>query len=248
MTVANTIIVVPCYNEADRLDVDTFRTFDGDACSTRLLFVNDGSTDATADVLEKLCEKTGHWSHSLDRNSGKAEAVRQGVLRAIEAGAEYVGYWDADLATPLDAIPVVRAPLEANAELVGALGSRVQMLGRQIDRRALRHYMGRVFATLAGTILGISVYDTQCGAKVFRVGDATRAIFATPFISRWVFDVGIIARLAEHQRETNGQPVRELLIEVPLAAWRDVAGSKLKLRHMIGAFLDLLRICRRYSG
>ena len=136
---------------------------------------------------------------SLPQNQGKAEAVRRGVLTAIESQPDYVGFWDADLATPLRAIPQFVDLAESRPDLEMIMGSRVKLLGRNIERRRSRHYLGRVFATAVSTILGLDVYDTQCGAKLFRATPFIGALFQQPFLSRWIFDVEIIARLIQAQ-------------------------------------------------
>ena len=145
------VIVVPCYNEAARLDVDAFTAFARHDSTCRFVFVDDGSRDATAEVLSRLCETAPDRFRmmAMGKNCGKAEAVRQGVLSAMDRSARFVGYWDADLATPLDAIASLRQVLEERPEVRIVLGSRVRLLGRRIERRAARHYMGRLFATAA---------------------------------------------------------------------------------------------------
>src|SRR5262245_66526238 len=105
---SSVIIVVPCYNEAARLQVQTFKAFTCEQHVLRFLFVNDGSIDDTWKVLQALhASDTQRLAiYELSKNAGKAEAVRQGVLRALEIGADYVGYWDAELASTLGAIPL----------------------------------------------------------------------------------------------------------------------------------------------
>ena len=105
-------------------------------------------------------------------------------MRAFDADPDYIGYWDADLETPLEAIPALCELLDARPDLEIVFGARVRLLGRAIARSALRHYLGRMFATAASMVLGLAVYDTQCGAKLFRASPAIRALFQEPFLTR----------------------------------------------------------------
>ena len=204
-------IVVPCYNEASRLDVAAFRRFIERSTTPQFLLVDDGSRDRTLEVLESLREFAPQRIavHDLPKNVGKAEAVRQGICRALSGNPQYVGYWDADLATPLESIAEFRRLLDERTNLLMVLGSRVKLLGRSIDRRAVRHYSGRVFATAASLVLGLPVYDTQCGAKLFRVCPETCRLFREPFRTNWVFDVEILARFLAG-KDRAAQDRREL--------------------------------------
>src|SRR5262249_3624494 len=150
--------------------------------------VNDGSTDATLEVLHDLRRRRpeGFTICDLSRNGGKAEAVRQGLLRAFEAEPDYVGYWDADLSTPLDAVLTFGWLLDSRRDIDMVFGARVSLLGRAVARQPLRHYLGRVFATAASIALGIGFYDTQCGAKLFRASREIKALFESRFSSRWI--------------------------------------------------------------
>jgi len=181
---------------------------------------------------------------TLPSNTGKAEAVRRGLLVAVRGGASVVGYYDADLATPPDELLRLRGVLESRPELAGVFGSRVARLGSSIERRALRHYLGRAYATLASLALGITVYDTQCGAKLFRVDDTLTAALSRPFRSSWAFDVELLHRLLRGGHGAAPKPV-SAFVEVPLEAWRDVRGSKLRLGPALGALADLAAIARR---
>lgn len=230
-----TTIVVPCYNEAARLDPPGFAPLLARAGLT-LIFVNDGSTDDTATALDAMAA-----SHDrvrvlhLAQNSGKAEAVRRGLNAALDDGAAIVGYLDADLATPAEEMVRLLDILdETGADSV--IGARVALLGRDIQRKASRHYLGRIFATGASLVLGVGIYDTQCGAKLFRRSPALELALAEPFCSRWAFDVELLGRLLGQ----NGVAPR--IVEVPLRAWRDVAGSTLKLPQMVRAGLEVGRI------
>lgn len=244
-------IVIPCFNEADRLDCSQFQEFvQRTLGQVAFLFVDDGSTDGTPQVLETLRRACPEAIaiHRLPQNRGKAEAVRQGFLQALQGGVDFVGYWDADLATPLDTVPAFCELLVARPDVDMVFGARVQLLGRSIERRALRHYLGRVFSTLVSLGLDLKVYDTQCGAKLFRATPQLLEIFSVPFSSRWLFDVEIVARLIQLARAGGLAPVERTIYEYPLPRWRDVSGSKLRYWDFAVAIFDLLRIYRRYLG
>lgn len=240
-------IVVPCYNEAARLDVDRFRQFLAQPSGIHLILVNDGSTDATLTVLRKLEAALPDRVEVLDQkcNGGKGEAVRAGILHALDGSSGVVGFWDADLATPLTAIADLLAPLAANPKVQMVFGSRVKLMGRDIERKPSRHYLGRVFATTVSVLLQLPIYDTQCGAKLFRANQETRALFSESFHSRWIFDVEILARFIQGRRGDMAS-VQNSIYEFPLFAWRDVGGSKVRPKDFLRAFVDLIGIRRRY--
>jgi glycosyltransferase involved in cell wall biosynthesis len=242
---SRTVIVVPCYNESRRLPVADFQQF-LDRPGADLLFVDDGSTDSTVAVLRGICTGRDDRAALLEcaKNGGKAEAVRLGMLAAIARGAAFAGYWDADLATPLGDIAGFLGILEARPDIDMVFGSRVKLLGRRVERRASRHYLGRVFATAASTVLRLPVYDTQCGAKLFRVAPATAGLFDEPFCSRWVFDVELIARYIRTLGSADAAAAR--IYEFPLLVWRDITGSKVRPGDFLVAFGDMLRIYWKY--
>jgi dolichyl-phosphate beta-glucosyltransferase len=239
-------LVVPCYNEANRLDAAAFA--DALAGYPRLdfCFVNDGSSDDTERVLRELAAGAPDRIAvlSLAQNQGKAEAVRRGMLHAAgDARHAFIGYWDADLSTPISEVTQFLAICERNDECLAAIGSRLLRLGADIDRSGVRHLLGRVFATLASLTLNLPVYDSQCGAKLFRAG-AVSWLFDEPFVSTWCFDVEILARIIGRLGTTR---TRRAVIEVPLVRWHEVGGSKVRLSHMVAMPLELWRIRARYS-
>ncbi len=226
----STVVVVPCFDEAERLQrLELLRALDEWPWLSFVL-VDDGSRDRTLEVLRALsAERPGRVRVvALEKNRGKAEAVRRGVLEATSLSPWAFGYWDADLATPLAELPRLHEALARPGTLV-ALGSRVRLLGRAIERRPQRHYLGRVYATFVGLMLGLEVYDTQCGAKLFRNTRETRGIFQQPFATRWSFDVELLLRLLERAKRGDIPPMSTVCQEVPLQRWVDVAGSKLGL-------------------
>lgn len=238
----NTIsVVVPCFNEASRLDGGRLLSL-LDEPATEIVLVDDGSTDNTPDVLERIAATAPLRVHTvrLPENRGKGEAVRTGMLHAMARDMERVCFLDADLSTPPAEVLRIARVLD-DETIVAALGSRVLLLGSHIERRLIRHVLGRAFATLASLSLELPVYDTQCGAKAFRCGPALEAALAEPFQSRWAFDVELLARLLRGGPGVPGIP-RHALLEVPLLEWRDVRGSKLRAHEMIGATMDVVKI------
>lgn len=239
-------LVIPCFDEASRLqgkDILALLTRDP---QVSVCLVNDGSSDGTAGVLEALRAQNPSriLVHTLGANGGKAEAVRQGVRHAAAIRAPaFVGYWDADFSTPLEELRRLQEVMATHPGCLMALGSRVKRLGSQIDRRTIRHVLGRVFSTCANAVLAIPVYDSQCGAKLFRL-EAVEHVFAEPFITRWCFDLEILVRLRNH---LGSDAFRTAAIEVPLGQWREVGGSKLGPAQMLRVPLDLLRIRSHYT-
>ena len=245
MRAVHLILVIPCYNEERRLPVDELRSFRLNDLQIEFCLVNDGSRDGTLTLLESLhaADPERFSVLNLERNSGKAEAVRRGMLAALERNPDLVGFWDADLATPLAELPDFIDVFRSRSEIEMVFAARVRLLGRSISRDPRRHYVGRVGATLISSSLGLAVYDTQCGAKLFRASDSMREIFSMPFLSRWIFDVEIIARLV---RQRGRDTAARSIFELPIKTWHDVKGSKVRSTDFLHALQDLWRIHRAY--
>lgn len=239
-------LVLPCYNEASRLDLDALKEGLEHAPHLHYFFVNDGSSDETLDILTKFCSGQERANvYHLEENQGKAEAVRQGVLKALQKNTfDLIGYWDADLSTPLKEISNFLTVLEQHPDFLLVSGARVQRLGGQIFRKWYRHYFARIFATFASWALDLPYYDTQCGAKVFRQKTAA-ALFTEHFLSKWIFDIELIFRLKTLPAwQENPQRIYEL----PLHQWHNLEGSKIKPIDFIRAPIELLQIYFHYKN
>ncbi len=239
-------LVVPCYNEETRLDVAAFERFLSATPGASLCLVNDGSSDGTGTVLAEIA------AHHPDRvlvvnlpaNAGKAEAVRHGMLRAYAwKRFGWVGYWDADLATPLEEAVAMHRLAASSPGVRMVLGLRLNRLGASVYVTPQRHYPGRIFATLASLVLGVPVYDTQCGAKLVEASLVPQ-LFGEPFASRWIFDVELLARL---RNQIGSAALRTAAVEMPLQTWHGVSGSKMRITAMLRAPLELIAIARRYN-
>jgi len=246
VTPAELALVVPCYNEASRLDPDAFVHFLTGHPGVRLVMVDDGSVDGTADVLERIraAAPADATTIRLPANGGKGEAVRAGIVAAMAGNPAVVGFWDADLSTPLAAADDFLTVLRRRPQVEFLLGSRVLLMGRDVKRKAWRHYPGRVFATAVSLALDLPVYDTQCGAKMLRLNAATRTLFARPFRSRWVFDVELLARYLRLPVAPGEPARRDRIYELALAVWHDKPGSKVHWYDFARAMADLVYIRR----
>lgn len=229
-------LVIPCWNESARLDVGAFLAALSANPSPTFVFVDDGSTDTTAETLAFLRNQSpAIEAIFLPKNGGKAEAVRAGVNWALDhTPCEAVGFWDADLATPLSEVPRFIGELAANPSRELVIGARWPHLGAEISRSGFRSFTGAVMKRLIRLAVGVPVYDTQCGAKLFR-RETARKLFARPFLSSWLFDVELLIRFGAARLRRSG-------VELPLANWVDVPGSKMKALDLPRVLLDLLRI------
>ena len=229
-------LVVPCKDEYRRLDIAAFLDAIREFPWLTFLFVDDGSTDETAETLAFLTrESPAIQALYLPHNVGKAEAVRAGVQKLLaESRADWIGFWDADLATPLAELAAFRDACERHPDIQAVLGARWPHLGGQIDRTFFRNVTGLLMKSLIRCVLHAPAYDTQCGAKIFR-RNLARRIFAAPFTARWLFDVELLRRIPP-------RVLRHAVVEQPLSVWHDVPGSKLGLTDSIRVFAELARI------
>ena len=241
MAFPKTCIVIPCYNESERLDFRAINSYLETRPQVHVLFVNDGSTDSTSKVIiESIAHQKQCSFLNLEVNQGKSEAVRQGLNWGWNQGYEWVGFWDADMATPLEEIEWLYSfsNLEKQPYI---LGSRVARLGSNIERTMFRHYSGRIFATLISYGLGWKVHDSQCGAKLMHI--SLKELFETPFKTRWLFDVEILLRI----KNKYGIEGIQLCQEVPIRKWRDVAGSKIGTFDFIKVPYQIWKVFNSYK-
>ena len=236
-------VIIPCYNEEKRLDVNQFIDFYNTTNDCCFLFVNDGSTDLTLKILERI--KKGREDRilvlNLKENLGKASAVRKGMLNAISwKNFSIVGFLDADLSTPLNEIHKLTSHF--NDDVLFVFGSRCRRIGVEIKRKLYRHLLGRVFATLASNMLSLPVYDTQCGAKFFKK-ELIKPLFGEAFKSNWVFDLEIFYRFL---KEFGGTNINAVAKEISVEKWEDKNGSKIKFKDLFVIPLEMIKLYKFY--
>ena len=244
---SNTVLLVPCYNESNRLSVTAFADFLADHPHVMVVFVNDGSTDNTNKTLEAIQYQVGSGQVKilpLIRNGGKAEAIRQGMHLVMSGSFQtqyqpsLIGYMDADLATPLAEIERLIEIALRRTDVTLVVGSRLALKGHRVVRTPSRKFLGRIFAAAVSLTLGIGLKDTQCGAKIFRNGEYLRRVFSEKFSDRWLFDIEILTRL----RSSYAAEV----YECPLEEWRDVGNSRLRMRDFMVAPWKLCLLAYSY--
>ena len=238
-----TCIVIPCYNEAERLKKEAFLAFLRQMPEADFCFVNDGSRDRSEEVLQGM---KGYLPARIEvvsyaDNRGKAEAVRQGMLHAASLGRyDAIAFADADLATPLDEVMRLAGIFYQKEESVLVMGSRIERMGIVIRRKLYRHFTGRMFAGVVACLFRLNAYDTQCGAKVFSPTIVPEA-FGVPFLSHWLFDIEILLRIRNGHADYN-----RIINEIPLDVWIEQGESKIRFPHLLKMPFQLCKIYFKY--
>ena len=238
-------IIIPCYNEADRLDANKFIDYLLQNTHVHFFFIDDGSTDNTILIINGIMSKFQSHVTLLknETNKGKAESVRLGVIESFSMNPDFIGYLDADLAAPIEEIDHLLNIIKADTKKEVVFASRIQLIGNGIKRKFFRHFTGRIFATFVSLLLKIQIYDTQCGAKIFSK-KICEAIFVERFISPWLFDVELFARLLNVY---GMEKTIQMSYEHPVSKWIDIDGSKVKPIFFLKAPFELLKIVRHYK-
>lgn len=238
-------VVIPCYNEEERLSSEAFREFAHKNLGYHLCFVNDGSTDNTLKVLNDL--RKGNESnisvYNCEKNGGKAEAVRQGVLHLIQdEQLDYIGYLDADLSTDFRDFDDLVQTLETS-EFKIVSGSRISRMGADITKESARKIISITINLIIQKILGMPFKDTQCGAKIMDKEIAS-TMFNKKFITKWLFDVEIFMRMRKYYGKNDA---KRMICEQPLKRWIHADGSKLSMKDSVKIVGQLAQIAIEYG-
>jgi len=239
-------VVIPCYNEEKRLKSKEFIDFIEGNSGYHFCFVNDGSSDKTIEVLEQLRAGREHYIsiYDCEKNGGKAEAVRQGLLHMAQYDdLDYLGFLDADLSTDLtDFDDLVKTISTTDFQIVN--GSRISRMGANITKESARKLISMTINLIICNILGMSFRDTQCGAKIMRK-ELIPIAFDKPFLTKWLFDVEIFMRMKHH---FGKEKARDIICEQPLKRWIHADGSKLSMKDSAKIGFQLIHIYWNYTG
>ena len=234
-------IVIPAFQEELRLPrtlAALHHFVAAGASDIEVLLVDDGSEDATVDIMNAWCAERPFARSFALLHAGKAHAVKTGVMAARRYR---VIFMDADLAVPLDEVPKLLRQLDRGADV--AVGSREARGSSRVGEPPLRRLRGRAFNLLVQSLLVKGVSDTQCGFKAF-TRKAARQIFTRTLLhaapgpglkgpSVTAFDVEVLF-LAEYL----GLKVAEVPVQ-----WTHVRDSKVRaLADPLRMTGDVLRI------
>ncbi|WP_075343657.1 glycosyltransferase [Tenacibaculum agarivorans] len=239
-------VVIPCYNEENRLLEAEFKSFVKTNIGYHLCFVNDGSSDNTLKELEEIRRGKEDYISILNckENGGKAEAVRLGMLhlaKKTDLNFDYIGFLDADLSTDFDDFDDLLRTISASDYKVVS-GSRIERMGANITKQSTRKIISSVINFAIQKILGMKFRDTQCGAKILD-RELVPFLFEKKFITRWLFDVEMFLRL----KKKYGDTTKSIIYEQPLKRWIHMDGSSLSMKDSLDIVFQLTRIASHYK-
>lgn len=230
-------ILVPCYNEENRFDSGHFMQYINDHKNWDFYFVDDGSTDKTGLILKQFVEGPNSYVVSLSVNKGKGNALREAFMR-IKKQYDFYGFIDADLDIPLAQLDLLMSALYDSEALI-AISTR----DFKFNIFKLRSFASLFVLYIANRIIKLEpkISDTQCGCKLFKQSTAN-IVLKKPFISSWLFDIEVFARL---NREIPS--LRYRIEEVPLLNLNVSKNSNLKYKDGIKLVRELQLINRAYN-
>jgi len=229
-------LIVPAYNEADRLPVTIKRIQEHRRSwnfPVEVIIVVEPSEDRTLAFVENAVKAwpdlkllTHHEKH------GKGFAVRSGINRAR---GDFIFFTDADLSTPLEDLDRALALFMRDRSIDLIVGNRMHPESQILQRQNLaRELMGKIFNRIVQTLTGLRIRDTQCGFKGFRQR-AAKEIFGRQRIDGFSFDVEVLLLARAMGFNT---------VEVPVH-WTNSPASRVHpVRDSARMFVDVIRALR----
>jgi glycosyltransferase involved in cell wall biosynthesis len=231
-------MIVPCFNEEKRIKLNYWNDL-ARIPNVHWIFVNDGSSDDTKEVLNKITNST---IIDINKNVGKAEAIRKGITETYKKNSGesfWVGYLDADSAFEIEDIrKVIELVYSKSSAYDSYWGSRVALAGRKITRNNLRHILSRILITIFGYKMRDLPYDPQTGFKIFKFNNQQMEIFEKRFETKWFVDLEILIRYQVLEKQIMK------IWEEPVNTWKDVDGSNIRGFELITVVNDLIKILR----
>jgi len=227
-------IIIPAFNEEKNLDKTVYKFNDylkNQNYDFEIIIVNDGSSDKTAEVAEKLSAEFPYIKLINNKiNKGKGAAVRQGFM---SGQGEYCLFIDADNATDIDHLDSAWPLFEKGVDIVIASRSfrdhpeTVQKIKQTIWKRSLGLAGNLIIQFLAVK----KIWDTQCGFKIFSP-KALEIILPRMTINRWAFDVEMLVIARKHKMNIGIIPV----------VWVNLEFSRVGISGYFSSLKEVVRI------
>jgi glycosyltransferase involved in cell wall biosynthesis len=231
------VVIVPCFNEAERLNLFYFNEL-SKIHNTIWIFIDDGSTDNTSQILKKHSMKSNVMNLRIDRNVGKSKAIAFGADFASHefSNIEWIGFLDSDGAFTVEDVSRIIKMTNSIKSYDAIYSSRVKLAGRNIKRNNARHILARLITSLFGLAWREIPYDTQSGFKLYRYSDDYKLMFIEPFRTKWFFDIEFSIRYLKYkEKEIN-------VWEEPVTSWFDIPGSKINYRQVFRIGFEVVYI------
>jgi glycosyltransferase involved in cell wall biosynthesis len=218
-------LIIPLYNEAESIP-ELFawiqNVMNEKKFSYEIIFINDGSTDKSWDIIKEL--KANHpevKGISFRRNYGKSPALYCGFKKAE---GDVVITMDADLQDSPDEIPeLYRMIMEEDYDLVSGWKKK------RFDGKLSKNLPSKIYNATARKITGLKLHDMNCGLKAYRnivvkhievYGDMHRYI---PYLAKNAGFTKIGEKIVQHQKRKFGE-------------------SKFGMDRFINGYLDLITL------
>jgi glycosyltransferase involved in cell wall biosynthesis len=221
-------IIVPVYNESKRWNVDFWNELIN-CTSAKFIFVNDGSTDNSLELIFHLQASERVLCVNLPTNVGKAQAIAKGLSAASTHNSIYLGYLDADSAFNVqDIIRIIELSTEKieNEGFDSIWSSRILLGGRTIERKLWRQWFSRLIATILGFAFPGLPYDTQSGFKLWKREQILTTHFDYQFNTKWYLDLELFVKISNEHKNFR-------IWEEPVLYWKDVGGSKIAGKQLL---------------
>tara|TARA_R110002012_G_scaffold281843_2_gene471416 strand:- start:7760 stop:8494 length:735 start_codon:yes stop_codon:yes gene_type:complete len=243
MNINQIAIVIPFYNEVNRFNTIDFCEFAIINLHIDWYFINDGSTDTTQILLEKLqtsLPKINICIISFEENKGKAEAVRNGLLTAYKYKYSHLGFIDGDLQIPLNQVVHLHEALKLETMSIALSTRNFEKDFKYFNFRSVISYS---LSLLNKKILNFNtqVIDSQCGCKLF-CSNLVPILFERPFISRWLFDIEILLRLRDSKNFCEEQ-----IKQIKLNKLNRSQDSNIRIFQNLNLISDLFKINSFYN-
>jgi glycosyltransferase involved in cell wall biosynthesis len=220
-------LVIPVYNEAHVLEQSVRRLHDEMDRNAdfpwRILVVDNGSIDGTADVARTLAERFNRYRCLRLDQKGRGLAL---MCAWTETDAQYSLYMDVDLSTGLDAVPRAVALLRGGADVV--TGSRLDPQAH-IQRCLKRDVLSRGYNRLIRWVLRTRTFDdAQCGFKGVRI-ETVRPLLPLIRNRNWFFDTELLVLAEYASLRVRSIPVRwvedpDSRVNIPRTIAEDLRG------------------------